>query len=84
MLILLSAVACLFFCLLVMFLLCAMSVGMYYSVYFHYMLCFYRETRKADTQEKHLELAETVYNHRLNLMLSRTPPFIICGMKTKQ
>ena len=41
------------------------TVGIYVLVFTLSMLSFHRETRKADTQEKYLELVETLYNPSL-------------------
>ena len=74
-------------CLLVMFLLCAIlyvSVYRYVLVFTFTMLSFHRETRKANTQEKYLELVESLYNPSLIPRLSCTPAFITYSMKAKQ
>ena len=71
-------------CLLVMFLLCSVSLYVSVDMFTLTMLCFHRETRKANNQEKHLELVETLYHPSLIPRLSCTPAFIACSMKAKQ
>ena len=83
MLILSSAVACLCFACDVSTMLYALCICRYVLVFTFTTLYFHRETRKADTQEKHLELVETLYHLSLIPRLSCVPAFITCSYESK-